>query len=1084
MRHLDATTLRKKVTFSIVLIATILILVTVAMIGYLENQIQTHKEQEFYHQLDVSIEHAVKYFIKNYSYRARLIVSMPEVHKFLSMNEREALYEFMKPKWELFKEEEPGILMHFHRADGTSFLRMHQANQYDDQLQELRPMIKKIHQSHQPLAGYETGKYGTLYRIITPIFDAKNTYIGAFEIGLNPQFLLDAIYSISGYCGLIYLKDGVALNDSNGIYHLQTQLDANKFTNCHLGVVPKVLNKKGVFESNQIYHKVKQYPLNDFNNKEVAKMIFLQDVDKDSFFNNQLLIVMFLIIFGLLVSMVYYIRNVLIRYQTNVSNVFQNQMRTLEKNAQQLQRNKTYLQSIFDASSDILIITSGNHIFTANDTMLNFLEYETLETFKAHHDCICDLFIAFEDCVTKKMGTLTWLEYIMSHKEKVHKVCLLKGNKKHTFIVNANVIEKDEKKPVLVAFTDITSLEEKESKNRHLKSLFNNVINSNNNMIFVKDSDFKYIACNGEFERFTGRTKETIIGKTDYDIFENEVADFFRTHDVAMLNTKQMRSNYEWVTYPDGSRVYLYTVKSPLRDESGAIYGLVGNSVDLTKQKQLDDELTQYKQRFELFMNTIPAYIAIKDSELNIIYANKPLHEWLGCDNLVGKNAYDFMPKEIADKISADDKTALEFGKSDTIETSLDRGGNERKMRTLTFRIRQENDDLLIGTIIIDITEQYLARSALEKSQMKLKEAQRIAQLGHWEYDLATENLTWSDEVYNIFGWNKAQRVPSMDAFLDAIHPEDRDRVQKAYNYSVTYDQPYHIVHRIIRHNDKEERYVEERSIQERNEEGVVVRSLGTVQDITQQKKLQMELESKEKLLLAQSRQAAMGEMIGMIAHQWRQPITTIAMNANNILADIALDTIETGELKTISDDILTQTQYLSQTIDDFRNFFKPNKNKELTQICSLVHDAIEMMHKSFEYHNIDVEVICSGKPQVVTYSRELLQVYLNILKNAKEVLQDQDVAYPKIVVRIFEKGQHVIIEIEDNAGGVDKENIERIFEPYFSTKDEKVGTGLGLYMSKTIVEKHMNGTLTVENRAKGACFCISLDTFKKEDNE
>ncbi|MCD4667445.1 MAG: PAS domain-containing sensor histidine kinase [Sulfurimonas sp.] len=250
---------------------------------------------------------------------------------------------------------------------------------------------------------------------------------------------------------------------------------------------------------------------------------------------------------------------------------------------------------------------------------------------------------------------------------------------------------------------------------------------------------------------------------------------------------------------------------------------------------------------------------------------------------------------------------------------------------------------------------------------------------------------------------------------------------------------------------------------------------IAIVIDITEKKKIENELLDKEEIMLAQSRHAAMGEMISMIAHQWRQPISVIAMDANNILADIELEMVEEESLQTGAEDIIKQTQELSKTIDDFRNFFRPEKIPEEVFLDDIISDALGVIGKSLQHNNVEVILDTDKEIKLKTYSRELMQVLINLIKNAKEVLLENSVNDGKISISTKDDGKSILVTICDNGGGVKDEIQDKIFEPYFTTKGEKNGTGLGLYMSKTIIEKHFLGRLSVYNEKEGACFEINL---------
>ena len=228
----------------------------------------------------------------------------------------------------------------------------------------------------------------------------------------------------------------------------------------------------------------------------------------------------------------------------------------------------------------------------------------------------------------------------------------------------------------------------------------------------------------------------------------------------------------------------------------------------------------------------------------------------------------------------------------------------------------------------------------------------------------------------------------------------------------------------------------------------------------------------KEKMLIQQSKMAAMGDMISMIAHQWRQPLNQMSyvmMNIDGAYDDRSLSRDYLDKKLKEGENLL---EYMSHTIDDFRDFFKPDKEKEEITLCALVDSAIGLIEKGLEKHHIGLEkdYLCDIK--LAVYKNEMIQVLLNLLKNAQEALEG--VEYAVIHIRIYEEDDNVKIAIADNGGGIDEENLNKIFEPYFSTKAHQ-GTGLGLYMSKMIISEHMNGDILVENSETGAVFIIEL---------
>ena len=243
-------------------------------------------------------------------------------------------------------------------------------------------------------------------------------------------------------------------------------------------------------------------------------------------------------------------------------------------------------------------------------------------------------------------------------------------------------------------------------------------------------------------------------------------------------------------------------------------------------------------------------------------------------------------------------------------------------------------------------------------------------------------------------------------------------------------------------------------------------------EDITSQ----IELKSQQNLLVEQSKSAAMGEMISMIAHQWRQPLQAVSL----LIQKLPLIKMLDGE---ISDEILEnvisqvglQVDYMSKTIDDFRDYFKPNKKKEEVYIKDVVNKCIDFLGYLFKLNSIKISYQNSSTSTLKIYLNELVQVFVNLIKNSCDAMLENNIENRAINISSYENENYLFIEFEDNAGGIKSDVITKIFDPYFSTKSNKNGTGLGLYMSKTIIEEHSGGKIDVYNTNFGAKFVIKL---------
>ncbi len=242
--------------------------------------------------------------------------------------------------------------------------------------------------------------------------------------------------------------------------------------------------------------------------------------------------------------------------------------------------------------------------------------------------------------------------------------------------------------------------------------------------------------------------------------------------------------------------------------------------------------------------------------------------------------------------------------------------------------------------------------------------------------------------------------------------------------------------------------------------------------DITYKK----ESSTQQDIIVEQAKATALGEMISMLAHQWRQPLQAIAI----LIQKLPLEKIIDGEISdetvdNVVSSVDEQLAYMSKTIEDFRSFFNSTKDKEMIYAGALVDQARDFLAYSFKVDDINFKILSTENIEIKIHANEILQVFINILNNAREALIEKKIKDKNITIEYYQSKNNIIFEINDNAGGIPSIIMNKIFEPYFSTKQNKNGTGLGLYMSKTIVEKNGHGILGVQNTKDGASFKIVL---------
>jgi len=403
-----------------------------------------------------------------------------------------------------------------------------------------------------------------------------------------------------------------------------------------------------------------------------------------------------------------------------------------------------------------------------------------------------------------------------------------------------------------------------------------------------------------------------------------------------------------------------------------------------------------------------------------------------------------------------------------------------------------------------------------EKCSSDIKEGLAIDAThdGFWDWDIKNNRIKFSSQWTAMLGYKDSEIENRLDEWSSRVHPDDLNKTIEDLQTHLQGKNNYFLNEHRLKSKNNNYIWILVRGKALFDNNGKAYRMKGVHTDITQrkelekellgisqklsnelelkisneiklkhtntelEKKLQTEIEKrreKEKMLLQHTRQAAMGEMISMIAHQWRQPLTSIGLSADNITLDIMLGTIDMKELQESAKLINKQVAYLSQTIDDFRNFSKPQKNQENALVSTSIESALSIIYKSLQSHNVKIIKDFQDKTPIVTYSNELIQVFLNIYKNSLDIFIEKDIADPTIFIETNEYAESIKIKISDNASGIPDDVLPKIFEPYFTTKNFQNGTGLGLYMSKTIIEDHMHGKISAKNTSIGASFEILL---------
>ncbi len=440
------------------------------------------------------------------------------------------------------------------------------------------------------------------------------------------------------------------------------------------------------------------------------------------------------------------------------------------------------------------------------------------------------------------------------------------------------------------------------------------------------------------------------------------------------------------------------------------------------------------------------------------------------------------------------------------------------------YQYDANNQPLRNYGVMLDITDRKQAEEQLRESRADLARAQEVGGIGTWRLNVRRNELTWSDENYRIFGIPKGTPL-SYETFLASIHPDDRMYVDTRWLAALRRE-PYDIEHRIM--VDGKIKWVREKAFLELDASGILLGGFGITQDITQRKEVEEELRKahgelefrvtqrtkelaeslenqrqemidreraeillhqetlarlhvvealreKEQMLIQQSRQAAMGEMIGNIAHQWRQPLNALGLLTQRLGLFFGTPSFNKELLDTSIAKSMEIIQHMSKTIDDFSGYFKPDKEKTDFSVEGAIKNTLSLLEGSFQNPKINIKIEAKDNPDINGFQNEFAQVLLNILINARDAIMEREIVDAKVTITISSEGGCAIVTISDNAGGIPEAIMDKVFDPYFTTKGPQKGTGVGLFMSKAIIEKNMGGKLTVRNTDKGAEFRIEV---------
>ncbi len=681
----------------------------------------------------------------------------------------------------------------------------------------------------------------------------------------------------------------------------------------------------------------------------------------------------------------------------------------------------------------------------------------------------------------------------------VETLCIKKNGSVFHAEVREKTVQKNNRSLRIIAVRDISERYAFQAALDFSEKRYRTMIDTSSEGFWLLDSDGKTVDVNESLCELIGHPRKDLIGKSP-----NE---FIAGSDLSIVaygfswDENSSRRNYEVdLIHRDGRTIPVIMHATSLRDASGGFAGAFAFVADVSIIKDSEKQIQENLILLQAIIDGIPAPMYYRDSEGKYLGVNRSFEEFFGVTRgeITGKSLGEMFSKDMEERLGAYFNDVLNHQRSVHYEATLT--GSEGYTRDfLIFKSPYHHGKMrgVVG-VALDITEQKIIEEQIkilnEHLEVRVEEeiASRLASESKYEfifnssadamliYELQDDTspgkiLEANNRAIDLLGISR-ERITSMS--VSDFESPDTIPVIKSFLDQLRED-GYVVYESEMKDSSGKYIPVEVNLSLFLFQKRTTV--LAGIRDITERKALEYEKTVQSEMLIQQSKLAELGEMVGAIAHQWKQPLNIIGMIVQDLEEAWHVGEVDESFLNEFVKSTMYQIKFLIQTIDDFRRFFKSDHEEAFFRLEIAVRDIVRLLSSQMRNHGIEVHITehFEGDIKVFGPANELKQVILNLLNNSRDAIhQKREDAGPRyhgeIWLKILKEGEFAILEICDNGGGIPDEILPELFRAYVTSKGTK-GTGIGLYMSKNIIERSLHGTITAWNGIAGACFQIRL---------